>query len=502
MKITDEAYTALFASAAADAERGLEDVEEAWLEFLHRWERELAPNDQPTRVARARRSLRSWSRIAAVAVMTLVVIGGGLVAVHASYSTHGSATSPTTTIGKPGPTRGSPGPTVAQLLAGRWSDIPTAPIAPRESASVVWTGRELLVWGGAGGSHGAQLYGNGAAYDPTTKSWRLLPPAPLLPTTDAGAVWTGTEMVIFGGYVHDSPGDFQATNTAAAYNPSADAWRLLPSAPLSPRVSAFVLWSGTQVIVIGGQPATTGLRSGDGDGAAFDPSTSTWKPIAAPEAPHGHGVHWTTVLQEGHEALGFSDWFVQRASPISKGAWEVSGGADQFRLDETSDRWRYVAAAPEAAPSPSQAIWTGSDVIVRSGLSFSCPICFGGLEPEITDLYDPADNTWSTLPEDPLALAEAWSVWVGDALFSFDPATESGPIRPGATSLYDPSTGGWSRLRTAPFGCSSTEPVIWAGTRVLIYCPDLGTKGSSPPSGLVYTPSEVKALPQDVRPPR
>jgi hypothetical protein len=498
MKITEEHYKALLASAAADSERGLDDIEEAWHEFLWRWEREVAPIAEPAGVASLRRSVRSWPKIAAVAVMTLAIIGGGLAAVRTSHSKHGSATSPTTTGANKGPTKESSGPTVAQLAAGSWSDIPSAPIAPRGSASVVWTGRELIVWGGADGAHGAQLCGNGATYDPTTKNWRLLPPSPLPPTADASAVWTGTEMVVFGGYVHDSPGNFQATSAAAAYDPSANTWRLLPPAPLSPRVSAFVFWSGHQVVVIGGQPAVTGPSGGDGDGAAFDPSTNAWRRISTPTAPHGHRVQWTTVVQAGHEGIGFSNWFVQHASN-PKGTTVITGGSDQFRLDETSDQWRYVPVAPEAAQSPSQAIWTGRDVLVRSGASFDCPVCFGAIGAEITDLYDPADNMWSTLPEDPLAVANPWSLWVGDAVFSFDPTSDIGLIRPGATSLFDLSTGRWSRLHTAPSGCGSTEPMIWTGTQVLIYCPDLGANASSSPSGLVYTPAGLKAPSANIR---
>jgi hypothetical protein len=50
--------------------------------------------------------------------------------------------------------------------------------APRRNHSAVWTGREMIVWGGA--NETANL-GDGAAYDPGADQWRPLAPSPLEP---------------------------------------------------------------------------------------------------------------------------------------------------------------------------------------------------------------------------------------------------------------------------------------------------------------------------------
>ena len=169
------------------------------------------------------------------------------------------------------------------------------------------------MWGGSAGSHGAQLHGDGAAYDPSTNSWRMLPPAPLPPTADASAIWTGSEMVVFGGYDDESLGAFQVTNAAAAYDPSTNRWRTLPPAPLSPRAGAIALWTGKNVIVLGGQPAiTTSSLQSFGDGAAYSPTTDTWQHIAAPIPPHGHQLDWQTAAQAGDKVLAFSLWSESR----------------------------------------------------------------------------------------------------------------------------------------------------------------------------------------------
>ena len=61
------------------------------------------------------------------------------------------------------------------------------PRSPKDTA--VWTGQELMVFGGA----------RAVAYDPVRARWTTLPPAPVKHRDRHAAVWTGTEMLIFGG---------------------------------------------------------------------------------------------------------------------------------------------------------------------------------------------------------------------------------------------------------------------------------------------------------------
>src|SRR5204863_2676678 len=105
----------------------------------------------------------------------------------------------------------------ASLLAsGHWETLPPAPIVARQSPSVVWTGQEMLVWGGASGIRQDILHADGAAYNPRSRTWRRLPTAPLTARQYPAAAWTGTEMVIWGGYSNAAG---SATNDGAAYNP-------------------------------------------------------------------------------------------------------------------------------------------------------------------------------------------------------------------------------------------------------------------------------------------
>src|SRR4029434_5360534 len=78
-----------------------------------------------------------------------------------------------------------------------WPATSTTRADPRTGHTAVWTGSEMIVWGGGGSS--GQL-DTGARYDPGTDSW------PATSTTNAPsgrgghkAVWTGSEMIVWGG---------------------------------------------------------------------------------------------------------------------------------------------------------------------------------------------------------------------------------------------------------------------------------------------------------------
>ncbi|MCI0534481.1 MAG: hypothetical protein L0Z50_04570 [Verrucomicrobiales bacterium] len=129
-----------------------------------------------------------------------------------------------------------------------WRPISTtgAP-SPRSEHAAVWTGTRLIVWGGFSGS---TLLGDGASYDPATDTWQPLSAtdAPS-PRRGHAALWTGEEMLIIGGDAATGP-----TATGAAHNPATGRWRGLQLAgdPVA-RSLAAVAWTGADVLVFGGQ---------------------------------------------------------------------------------------------------------------------------------------------------------------------------------------------------------------------------------------------------------
>ena len=81
-------------------------------------------------------------------------------------------------------------------MATSTTNAPTA----REGHTAVWTGSEMIVWGGI--VH-RWLVNTGGRYNPSTDSWTATS------TTNAPsaryshtAIWTGSEMIVWGGTMH------------------------------------------------------------------------------------------------------------------------------------------------------------------------------------------------------------------------------------------------------------------------------------------------------------
>ncbi|MDA8392919.1 MAG: hypothetical protein M0Z87_09025 [Actinomycetota bacterium] len=380
----------------------------------------------------------------------------------------------------------SPVADAAQLTAGHWSALPAAPIAPRQGASVVWTGTDMIVWGGASGAHGNHLHADGAAYDPTTRTWHLLPPAPLSPRSSQAGVWTGHELVIWGGYTHIGGSAFTVTSSGAAYDPTTNRWRTLPPAPLSPRANALAVWTGTSVLLLGGHPAlvTAGNR-GFGDGALYDPSTGRWTHLAGPRKTGGLRLSWVAAVQARGEMLAWSTWWTTHR--VNATTASVSAGTQLYRYRGATRRWRLLPTSPASLPAVQNVIWTGHRAVVR-GATFTCGPCAGPPVPEATAIFDPSSGAWTRLPPDPLGGGHQSSAWTGAALFSFDPNAMYGPVNPGAGSAYEPRTNIWQRIPSAPTGCAGSADPLWTGQQILMYCPG-SSPGSSATGGLAFTPA-------------
>jgi N-acetylneuraminic acid mutarotase len=101
----------------------------------------------------------------------------------------------------------------------------------------------MIVWGGGTGS---TFFDTGGRYNPSTDSWTATsivgaPSARYVHT----AVWTGSEMIVWGGYPN--------TNTGGRYNPGMDSWIATSTtgAP-SARYVHTAVETGSEMIVWGG----------------------------------------------------------------------------------------------------------------------------------------------------------------------------------------------------------------------------------------------------------
>jgi hypothetical protein len=107
----------------------------------------------------------------------------------------------------------------------------------------------MLIWGG---SDGVSTLGDGGIYDPATNTWSSISmtSAPAVRTGHA-AVWTGSQMIVWGG---------SNLNTGGIYNPASDSWIMPTTVTGAPaaRSSHTAIWTGSQMIVWGGSNFNTG----------------------------------------------------------------------------------------------------------------------------------------------------------------------------------------------------------------------------------------------------
>jgi N-acetylneuraminic acid mutarotase len=163
--------------------------------------------------------------------------------------------------------------------SGSWQRIRRAPIRSSPDAQAFWTGEAMLVWTGR----------DVLAYFPLGDYWDLLPRPPLRARMGAQAAWDGQELILWGGTVGTCGACYRhrpspTGSDGAAYDPRSGRWRLLPTSPLPPRDRhVAVPIEGGGVLVWGGCCAGSRQRA-DGaiyGGGRLDPAAGLGGEVAA-----------------------------------------------------------------------------------------------------------------------------------------------------------------------------------------------------------------------------
>jgi N-acetylneuraminic acid mutarotase len=224
-----------------------------------------------------------------------------------------------------------------------WTALSTAHAPGLSRHPAVWTGSEMIVWGGD-----ANGPGTGGRYNPSTDSWTATS------TTNAPfgreyhtAVWTGSEMIVWGGAGYYSP-EYVYFNTGGRYNPRTDSWTAtstinVPTARSHHRAE----WTGSEMIVWGGENGVSGFLN---NGGRYDPSTNSWTATSTTNAPEARS-HFTSVWT-GSEMIVW-------------GGYGDTIGSDGGRYNPSTNSW--TATSTTNAPSPRSdhtAVWTGNEMIV------------------------------------------------------------------------------------------------------------------------------------------
>jgi Galactose oxidase, central domain len=265
-----------------------------------------------------------------------------------------------------------------------WRRLAAAPLSPRVGHSAVWTGNRLLVWGGRVAGGGARA--DGAAYDPAGDRWSRLPPAPVAGRFGHAAVWTGSELLVWGGLRPVRSGTSEvALADGAAYQPATRRWRPIAPAPFAGDTA---LWTGTELLAFGRVGAGPAARLGV---AAYRPPSGRWRRLEASPLPAGDEV---SLVLAGRQVAAFTYRDGERA---------CHGG----RYDLAAGTWRVLGACPLLPIMYPQPVWTGSRIVL---LTWGTEWFDGGeVDPwpervYTNGVYDPATDSWSRPAARPASL--------------------------------------------------------------------------------------------------
>lgn len=347
--------------------------------------------------------------------------------------------------------------TTRQPLVGSWQPITTtgAPLS-RTGHTAIWTGTEMIVWGGD------SIYGKlntGGRYDPNVDAWQITATtgAPVARYAHT-AVWTGSEMILWGGV--DQAGNY--LNSGARYAPDTNAWQALPTAGApSPRRFHSAVWTGSEMLVWGGTAQDGTLLN---DGARYNPATDSWQPITTLNSPSARTHH--TAVWSGTEMLVWG----------GAGLSTNQGG----RYDPAADSW--LPMSIRAAPSSRldhTAVWTGDRMVVWGG--------YDGSYAQSGGSYDPISDSWqaTSLTCPPTGRAGHLAEWSGSRMLIWGGVSFGASLNSGAAN--EPSGGAWQAMNylAAPPAMSNPRGV-WTGTRLIVW--GANALSSSPGSGGQFTP--------------
>ena len=331
-----------------------------------------------------------------------------------------------------------------------WHD--TTP-SGRHNHAAVWSGSEMIIWGGYGAGG---FLNTGGRYDPATDRWTPTS----IGNAPAGrshhtAIWSGDKMIVWGGWC----GDNVYLNTGGRYDPATDTWTpIATSNAPAVRADHTAIWSGTEMIIWGGNNSGGSVHLGTG--GRYDPTTDTWMPTATTGAPSARSFH--TAVWSGSEMIIWGGGY--------NGTYLDSGK----RYNPITDTWTSTAAGGPDARQQHTAVWSGSEMIIWGG--------YNGSYLGSGKRYNPVANTWTTMSETPTARYLHSAVWSGTNMIIWGGYGAEGSLKTGGR--YNPVANSWMPTSTngAP-ATRHTHMAVWSGSEMIVWG---GYEGSDSYTGGYY----------------
>ena len=339
-------------------------------------------------------------------------------------------------------------------------------LAGRIYQTAVWTGTEMIVWGGYNGSI---TFSNGSRYNPGSDIWTSLP-ATGAPSARQNhtAIWTGTEMIIWGGYDGSN-----YLNDGARYNPTSNIWSPVTNSG-APAVRSYhtAVWTGTEMIVWGGANSTGSLN----DGGRYNPVANTWAPMTTNGAALARSFH--AAVWTGNAMVVWGGFYT--------GPSALNSGGRYYPAINT---WSNVSLLPSPRMFHT-AVWTGSEMIVWGGVS---GIGFGSAAYNDGARYNPVSDIWTLIATNTITAPRVLhsAVWTGSEMIIWG-GSGTKIFNDGGRYNLTASTP-WTALTAngAP-DPRAYHSAVWTGSKMIVW----GGQGDSGylNNTFAYTPSRLLYL--------
>ena len=286
-----------------------------------------------------------------------------------------------------------------------------------------------------------------------------------------------------------------ASRTSSGSARLGEEWEAVPAAPLSPRERAHLLWTGSELLVFGGSeepcPPTADCvfgRPALRDGASFHPVSGSWRSIADAPVPIdqasaalvGRVVYmwvpgFASVPESRRAFLSYDiaadEWNELALPPRGRGAFRrlvaardrviayLDSHEGVHKTDLPSGEWRVLPVSESIGTGPwmwinDRAVYPalgGADGGRTNGWDRTYP--YGGI-------LDPATGEWSELPPLPAEGLEFTAGVVGSseaAIFAHD------------SWILDLETERWLRPPNLDGGSVEGRSTVWAGDRAIAF---------------------------------
>jgi hypothetical protein len=320
---------------------------------------------------------------------------------------------------------------------GTWRRLPPAPLASRVNYTMAWTGSEVIVWGGFDALNRPRL--NGAAFDPVRGTWRSLP-STAARDASAIAVTAGSDVV------------FVSSRDTRRFNPTSRRWAAGPTLPVPAghSIGDHIVAAGWVVV------AVTEPYDRDRPSAVFALRTGAPRWERLPDIP--------VTMTAGHTVLAAGSRIMIFGPPV-----DDQPAAVTLDVDVVPATWRHFPPPPGL---------DGEHLITLAGIAPGNRIMLWGARADAPTGYAAIweGGRWRLADPGPLRPSRVVSVmWTGGRMLVWDRFNNVG-------ALLDPRTDRWTGVPQPPTaGTNLVREAVWAGSGLLVW----GALGAG---GAIYTP--------------